>query len=451
MLTTDVETKMTSHNLTNGQREENSPYEVSPLSSDGDSASLHESEVSGQFDLSLPPAQQYRLQQDRLQQNHHVRQQNYRHNQQNQVQRFSSFWPPPPVGLDDFSNPRLPVPVPPNNTPMVTPENSLEDVSLNERSQDDSEHQVDEQSRHIILHEEPRGRLRARNPQLADLTLAPPVVLRPSSFEIMGCFTPVHLEHSAGPSNGYAGRHGTSRHHGTQYGLNRSLTPYPARAPPAAMMSTGIRRVRVMQDPEAAAGGRAVGANRRGTLRDWSHSRQLSPERYSTKRLVALIAAAGFTLASFLFLVQAVAVITVFRASGKPVSHGYIAECVLSAVFFCPSITGLVFVLAGGSIDFPYTLRSPFARRPPPQPKELELGSIRRPESAMNQGAERNGEVQHQVGIQQAVPGPVRGPAESRERLLRAAASGATVAPSTTQTSIVTELCNAVSAADSQP
>jgi hypothetical protein len=279
----------------------------------------------------------------------------------------------------------------------------------------------------------------------------------------MGCFTPIELEHPAGPSNGHARRHpGASQHHGTHYGISRTLTPYPAAVPPPAMLSTGIRRVRVMQHPEVVADSGAVRAYQTGTLSSAQYSSQPEPESepepepepYSTRRLVALIIIAAFTLASFLLLAQSVAVIAIFRASGQPVGHGYVVECVLSTIIFFPSITGLVWLLVGGRISFPYALQSPFARRQPAQLKEFELGSINRPTAATNSRHAQRGEVQHHQQVPQPVlpvSRPLRGPVESRELLLQAAAPNATVGPSTTQASIVTQLCNAVSAPDNRP
>lgn len=436
ILTIGVQIKMPSHFSMNGQHEEDNPCEVSPMGFDGRPTSLHGSRLSCHRDSMLPPSQ------------------HCREHEQNPYQQFAPNWPLPPIGLSGLIDSRTPVPMLPTHTPLVTPGNSLEDVSLDEPSQKDSMQQEDEQPQHIILHEKSRGRLPARSPHLASLALNPSVVLRPSSFEIMGCFTPIHIEYSAGYSNECGNGNSSNpvllQHHGPQYGLNRTRTPYPERAGPALVLSEGIRRIQVIQNSEVT-GGRVANASQNGVLRNSYHNRQSSPERYGTKRLVALITAAAFTLASFLFLAQAVAVITVFRASGRPVSHGYIVECILSVIFFCPSITGLVFVLAGGSIDFRYTLRSPFARCKPTEPKELELGSTSRTVSAINQDIERGDKVQHRVTVQPAVPMPLRRPAESRERLLRAAAPSATVAPSNTQTSIMTELCNAVSAHDGRP
>ncbi|ROV89465.1 hypothetical protein VMCG_10222 [Cytospora schulzeri] len=420
---------MSSNHLTDRRQREQDPYGGSPMSSDGGSASLHESWVSGQFDLSFPPVQQD-------------------HHQQIHVEQFAPNWPLPSVPLAGLSNSRPPIPVPPNNTPMVTPEESLEDVSLDGPSSFASIHQEVQQPQHIIMHEELQGRMQA--PIVQSAYLVPPGQLRPSSFEIMGCFTPVRLEHSVGPDNGHAGRPGASRHQGPRYGVSRIPTPYPLVASPAAMLSAGIRRVRVIPNPEVATGGRTVRANQNGTLSISQHNGRSLPERYSTRRLVVLIITAGFTLASFLLLAQSVAVITVFRASGKPVSHGYVVECVLSTIIFLPSITGLVWVLAGGSIVFPYTLRSPFDRRQPAQLKEFELGSMHQLTTANDQDI-RSGEVPHQQPPPLPMSRPLRGPVESRELLLQAAVPNATVAASTTQTSIMTELCNAVSAPDSRP
>lgn len=341
------------------------------------------------------------------------------------------------MGLNGLDSPHSPMPVPPNNTPVVTPEDSLEDMSLDQPIRNGNMHQEDEQPRHVILREVPRGRVHALRPQSANHSLAPPAVLRPSSFEIMGCFTPVYQEHSAGPGIRYAGNPGASRHHGAHYGFNRTLTPYPyqERAALAAMMSAGARRVWVVPYLEATAG-----ANQNCVQRDSIFSRQSSPERYSTKKLVVFICAASSILAGFILMVHSIWLITVFRVADTPVDSGYIVECVFGTIIFVSSTAGMALVLTGKRIVFPFTLRSPFARRLPPQPKELELDNFSRLASVMNQDVERGGGggVQQQVFIQQAVHGPIRGgPAESREQLIQAAASGATVARSNTHTSSI--------------
>ncbi|KUI59079.1 hypothetical protein VP1G_06358 [Cytospora mali] len=404
---------MASQHLTNGKQQKN-PYEVSPLSSDAGSISRHESWLSGRFDLVLPPTQQ-------------------NHNEQIHHQQFVPNWPLPPATPPGLSNQHILVPMPPNNTPVITPEVSLEDVSL------------DGQNSPNNIHQELKERL--QDVQLA--TIAPAVHLRPSSFEIMGCLTPSEFKQSARTRTGHAGQPGASQyHHGHQYGLNRTPTPYPSGAAPAGILSVGTRRIRFINNPEDPAPGRAVTASQNGTLRAPQQSHQTSYEHFGTKRLVILIVSCGLALASFLLLTQSVAVMTVFRAADEPLNSGYIVECVLSIIILLPSIGCLVLVFIGRDIVFPYTLRSPFARRQPPQPKEFELASTSRPVTNNNQDIER-GEVQHQVIPQPTTP--VQGPAESRELLLQAAASNAIVAPSTTQTSIVTELCDAVCAPDTRP
>lgn len=444
---------MSSNHLTNERHRRQDSIGVSPLSTDRGSASLHESWLSGQFHTSLPPAQQSH-QNRHHQQRHHQRHHQRRHNQQHHVEQPTPDWPLPTIPL---AGPDALNSVPPNNTSMVTPEDTLEDVSLDGQSSSHSINQEDKQPHKSILHQKQQERLQAQYAQPAHF--APVMQLRPSSFEIMGCFTPVELEQPAGPSNSHARRHpGASQHHGTHYGISRALKPYPAAVPPPAMLSTGIRCVRVMQHPEVVAGSGAVHAYQTGTLSFAQYSGQPEPEPepepYSTSRLVALIIIAAITLASFLLLAQSVAVIAIFRASGQPVGHGYVVECVLSTLIFFPSLTGLVWLLVGGRFVFSYTLQSPFARRQPARLKELELGSINRPTAATNSRFAQHGEGQHHQQLPQPVlpvSRPLRGPVESRELLLQAAAPNATVGPSTTQTSIVTELCNAVSAPDSRP
>ncbi|KUI69539.1 hypothetical protein VM1G_05613 [Cytospora mali] len=400
--------------LSNGKQQEN-PYEVSPLSSDAGSISRHESWLSGRFDLMLPPIRQ-------------------NHNEQDHHQRFVPNWPPPPGTPPGHSTQHIPVPMPPNNTPVVTPEESLEDVSLDGQSSPNNIHQELEE--------------RLQDVQFANL--APAVHLRPSSFEIMGCVPPSEFKQLARTRIGRAGQPGASQyHHGRQYGLNRTLTPYPSGTAPAGILSVGTRCIRFINNSEDPAPGREVTASQNGTLRAPRQSHQTSSyEHFGIKRLIILIVSCGLALASFLLLTQSVAVMTVFRAADEPLNPGYIVECVLSIIILLPSIACLVLVFIGKDIVFPYTLRSPFARRQPPQPKEFELASTSRPVTTNIQDIER-GEVQHQVILQPTTP--VQGPAESRELLLQAAASNPTVAPSTTQTSIVTELCDAVCAPDTRP
>lgn len=438
----------------NGQRQEN-PYDVSPVSFDTGSASRHESWLSGQSEQLPGPTQQ-----------NHIHQQNHGQ-QENRGQRFAANWPLTPVTLADITNHHPPTQVPPRNNSMVTPENSLEDVSLSgPPSQPSSTHQVEaEQPQRITSPRELEDQMQAASAQSP--VPAPPVPVavpeepRPSSFEIMGCLAPdsrprpwqltgTNNDHARQPGAGT----GAAQNSGSQQGLDRTPTLYPSGAAPPSISAIGVRHMQTIEDPEAIAGGHMANDNQSthatGTSR---HSRQPSDERFGTKRLIILIATSSSALASFLLLTQSVAVMTIFRDNEEPLGSGYIVECVLSLVVLLLSVASLLLLLVGKDIVFPYTLRSPFTRRQPPQPKEFELGSMSRPATAGNQDIEHSSEQQHQLQPQhQSSPQPAlprslyQGPAESRELLLESAAATATVAPSITMASIVTELCDAVSA-----
>ncbi|KAK7747269.1 hypothetical protein SLS53_001522 [Cytospora paraplurivora] len=287
--------------------------------------------------------------------------------------------------------------------------------------------------------------MRAANVQFASFP-ATAHETRPSSFEIMSRPAPVHPQQLAEVRNGHAGQHGTSGHDGSRYGPDRVRTPYPAGIVSPTTPFPGTRQARFHAHPEAAAGGHSASANQDAV----ALQRSSQDERFGIWRLIVLMASFGLFVASIVLLFNSVGVMTVFRAMHEPVDSDYIVELVIGILFLIASICGLVMACIGKDLVFPYTLRSPFARRQPPQPKELELGSMSRSVVAGDRDVER-GEVQHPVTIPQPVmPMPVRDRIGSRVQLLQAAVPNATMAPSTSQTSIVTELCDAVPAPDSR-
>lgn len=290
------------------------------------------------------------------------------------------------------------------------------------------------------VHEEPQQHMQERGGHLG--ALSPAVEVRPSSFEIMGCLLPNRPEQSTGAPSGHAAQPVPLRRNFSRLGRD----PIPSTVS-AGRASAGGSVVVGRASPLGSVvllhptqGPTALGAHQGG--------RQPANPNRGIRTLVILAVASSLTLASFLMLTQSVAVIAIYRAAHQPVKRGYIVECVLSIAFLLPSAAVIVLVATGRDLTFacPYTLRSPFTRRQHPQPKELELGAMNRPATAATADAER-GQVQHQRAAQRAVtpaPAPAH-PAESRVRLLQPAASSATMAPSVTQTSIVTELCDAVS------
>lgn len=411
--------------LTNGLQSRQKSQEVSPPSSDAATETLRESWLSEHL-ASLPrPAQR----------DHNWR--NHDQQDQNHDQQFAPNWPFAPVEVPGFIDQHSSLPVPPNNTPMVTPEDSLEDVSLDGPSQSDH-----------MNHQENEQQTRAPNVQFASLP-APAREIRPSSFEIMSCPAPVDPQQLAEVSNGHAGQHGTSGHGGGRYGLDRVRTPYPAGIVSPTTPFPGTRQDRALDHPEAATGGHSASANQHmDALEGSSHGPRAV--RFGIRKLIILMVSFGLLVASLVLFTNSVGVMTVSGEMHEPLDSAYIVELVISILFIFASTSSLCLVCIGEKLVFPYKLRSPFARRQPPQPKEFELGSMSRSVAAGNGDVER-GEVQHRVTFPQPVmPMPVRGRAGSRVQLLQAAAPNATVAPSTSQTSVVTESCGAVSAPDSR-
>ncbi|ROV91545.1 hypothetical protein VPNG_09722 [Cytospora leucostoma] len=406
-----------SHLLTNGLHLQQNPYEVSPPSSDAASEDPHESWPSEHL-ASLPrPAQRDHNQQD-----------------QNHGQQFAPNWPFASVEVPGLVNQHSSLPVPPNNTPIVTPEDSLEDVSLDGQNQSDH-----------MNHQETEQQMRASHVRFASLPV-PAQETRPSSFEIMSRPAPVHPQQLAEVANGHANQHGTSGHNGSRYGLDRVRTPYPAGIVSPTTPFPGTRQAEILDHPEVTAGGHSASANQ-DTV---ALQRSSQDERFGIWNLILLMASFGLLVASFVLFLNFVGVMSVFRSMHEPLNSIYVVDLVVSILCLFASIGSLIMVCIGKTLVFPFTLRFSIARRQPPQPKELELGSMSRSVVAGNRDVER-GEVQHPVTVPQPVmPMPVRNRAGSRVQLLQAAAPNATVAPSTSQTSIVTELCDAVPAPDSR-